>query len=321
VNLSESNNDALTAALLEALPYINYFAGKTIVVKIGGSTLGSGDTTLQDIVWLKSLGVEPIIVHGGGSAITDWLGKVGKPARFIRGLRFTDEETMEVVRMTLAGKVNTDLVATLNGLGGRAVGITGLDGLLLQATRLEDDLGLVGKIVAVDLTLLRTLVSAGYIVVIAPIGSGQGCAPDGVPGERPLFETLNLNADTAAGELAAALHAEKLILLSDVPGILDAQGCLIGQATVEEARELIANGTVTKGMIPKVEACIRALDGVRRTHIVDGRVPHALIRELFTDQGVGTMITHSPANDVQAPASLNYLVDSVRPASESQSKG
>ena len=313
----ESDNNALTAALLEALPYINYFAGKTIVVKIGGSTLGSGDTTLQDIVWLKSLGVEPVIVHGGGNAITDWLEKIGKPARFVRGLRFTDEETMEVVRMTLAGKVNTELVATLNGLGGRAVGITGLDGLLLQASRLDEDLGLVGKVVGVDLSLLQTLVSAGYIVVIAPIGCGQGGAPDGVPGEQHLCEALNLNADTAAGELAAALHAEKLILLSDVPGILDPQGHVISQATVEEARRLIANGTVTKGMIPKVEACIRALDGVRRTHIIDGRVPHALIRELFTDQGVGTMITHSPADDVQAPASLKYLVNSVRPALES----
>jgi acetylglutamate kinase len=314
----ESGNGALTAALLEALPYINYFAGKTIVVKIGGSTMGSGDTTLQDIVWLKSLGVEPVIVHGGGNAITGWLGKIGKPAKFVRGLRYTDEETMEVVRMTLAGKVNTELVATVNGLGGRAVGITGLDGQLLQAARLDDDLGLVGKVVSVDLRLLRTLVSAGYIVVIAPIGCGQTGAPDGVPGESPLCEALNLNADTAAGELAAALHAEKLILLSDVPGILDGQGNIISRATVEEARGFIADGTVTKGMIPKVEACIRALDGVRRTHIIDGRVPHALIRELFTDQGVGTMITHSPAEDVQAPASLKYLVNGVRPTAESR---
>jgi acetylglutamate kinase len=308
-----SSNGALTAALLEALPYINYFAGKTIVVKIGGSTLGSGDTTLQDIVWLKSLGVEPIIVHGGGSAITDWLGKIGKPARFVRGLRVTDDETMEVVRMTLAGKVNTELVAALNGLGGRAVGITGLDGGLLQATRLDEDLGLVGKVVGVDLRLLQTLVSAGYIVVIAPIGCGQSGSPSGAPGEPSNCEALNLNADTAAAEIAAALHAEKLILLSDVPGILDSHGAVVSQATVDEARALIADGTVTKGMIPKVEACIRALDGVRRTHIIDGRAPHALIRELFTDQGVGTMITHSPANDVHAPASLKYLVNSVRP--------
>jgi acetylglutamate kinase len=317
MGMAESNNGALTTALLEALPYINYFAGKTIVVKIGGSTLGSGDTTLQDIVWLKSLGVEPVIVHGGGSAITDWLGKIGKPAKFVRGLRVTDEETMEVVRMTLAGKVNTELVATLNGLGGRSVGITGLDGNLLQASRLDEDLGLVGKVVGVDLRLLQTLVSAGYIVVIAPIGSGQSSSQSGAPGET-ICEALNLNADTAAAEVAAALHAEKLILLSDVPGILDSHGQVISLATVEEARALIADGTVTKGMIPKVEACIRALDGVRRTHIIDGRVPHALIRELFTDQGVGTMITHAPPNDVQAPPSLKYLVNSVRPGPESR---
>jgi acetylglutamate kinase len=319
--MGKPNDDALTAALLEALPYINYFAGKTIVVKIGGSTLGSGDTTLQDIVWLKSLGVEPIIVHGGGSAITDWLRKIGKPAKFVRGLRFTDEETMEVVRMTLAGKVNTELVATLNGLGGRAVGITGLDGSLLQATRLDADLGLVGKVVSVDLSLLQSLISAGYIVVIAPIGCGQGARTDGMVNERVACEALNLNADTAAGELAAALHAEKLILLSDVPGILDAEGRLISQATVEGARELIASGAVTKGMIPKVEACIRALDGVRRTHIVDGRVPHALIRELFTDQGVGTMITHIQASNGKASASFKNLVNGVGPARENREQG
>ncbi len=312
-----ANNDALTASLLEALPYIHYFAGKTIVVKIGGSTLGSGDTTLQDIVWLKSLGIEPVIVHGGGNAITDWLGKIGKPARFVRGLRFTDEETMEVVRMTLAGKVNTELVATLNGLGGRAVGITGLDGQLLQATRLDEDLGLVGKVIHVDLSLLQALVSAGYIVVIAPIGCGLHPSSGPALADQAPCEALNLNADTAAGELAAALHAEKLILLSDVPGILDSQGRIINQATVDEARQLIASGTVTKGMIPKVEACIRALDGVRRTHIIDGRVPHALIRELFTDQGVGTMITHTSAENGMPAASLKYLVNSMRPAPES----
>jgi acetylglutamate kinase len=228
---------------------------------------------------------------------------------------------MEVVRMTLAGKVNTELVATLNGLGGRAVGITGLDGLLLRAARLDADLGLVGKVVGVDLSLLRTLVSAGYIVVIAPIGCGPGDVQDGTPGESRQCEALNLNADTAAGELAAALHAEKLILLSDVPGILDSAGQVISQATADQARGLIADGTVTKGMIPKVEACIRALDGVRRTHIIDGRVPHALIRELFTDQGVGTMITHATSNDGQAPASLKYLVNSVRPATAASSQG
>ncbi len=292
--------DPVSAALLEALPYINYFAGKTVVVKIGGSTLGSGDTTLQDIVWLKSLGIEPVIVHGGGNAITDWLARIGKEAKFVRGLRVTDAETMEVVRMTLAGKVNTELVATLNGLGGKAVGITGLDGRLIQAKRQNEELGLVGKIVKVDLSLLNALVGAGFIVVIAPIGCGEEC------------EALNLNADTVAGEIAATLHAEKLLLLSDVAGIQDAAGQLISRLSIDEARGLIKGGVVSRGMIPKVEACIRALEGVRRTHIIDGRAPHALIRELFTDKGVGTMITRTSANGLDTAPRLNYLVESMR---------
>ncbi len=294
-----TDKDHLSAALLEALPYINYFAGKTLVIKIGGSTLGSGDTTLQDIVWLKSLGVEPVIVHGGGNAITDWLGKIGKEARFVRGLRVTDEETMEVVRMTLAGKVNTELVAAINGLGGKAVGVTGLDGRLLQAKRQSEDLGLVGKVVRVDLSLLQALMAAGYIVVVAPIGCGPQC------------EALNLNADTAAGEIAVALHAEKLILLSDVPGILDENGALVSHVSMEQAKGLIKSGVVSKGMIPKVEACLRALDGVKRTHIIDGRTPHALIRELFTNRGVGTMITKTMPNGLEPSSNVEYLAESV----------
>jgi acetylglutamate kinase len=296
-----TEKDVLSAALLEALPYINYFAGKTLVIKIGGSTLGTSDTTLQDIVWLKNLGVEPVIVHGGGSAITDWLGKIGKEARFVRGLRVTDEETMEIVRMTLAGKVNTELVSTINSLGGKAVGITGLDGRCIQAEQQSKDLGLVGKVVRVDLGLLQTLTAAGYIVVVAPIGCGPHC------------EALNLNADTAAGEIAAALRAEKLLLLSDVPGILDEAGQLISQVSAEQAKGLIKRGVVSKGMIPKVEACLRALDGVKRTHIIDGRVPHALIRELFTNRGVGTMITKTATNGLEPAASMEYLAESVGP--------
>lgn len=294
-----TDRDALSAALLEALPYINHFAGKTLVIKIGGSTFGSGDTTLQDIVWLKSLGVEPVIVHGGGSAITDLLARLGKEARFVRGLRVTDAETMEVVRMTLAGKVNTELVGAINALGGRAVGITGLDGRFIQAKRQSEELGLVGKVVRLDLGAPQALMAAGFIVVIAPIG----CGPNG--------EALNLNADTAAGEVAAALRAEKLLVLSDVAGILDAQGALISQVSVEEARGLIKSGVVSKGMIPKVEACIRALDGVRRAHIIDGRVPHALIRELFTNRGVGTMITREREHDSEPAANVEYLAESV----------
>jgi len=294
-----SDKDALSAALLEALPYIHYFAGKTIVIKIGGSTLGSSDTTLQDIVWLKGLGIEPVIVHGGGNAINDWLARIGKEPRFVRGLRVTDEETMEVVRMTLAGKVNTELVAALNSLGGKAVGITGLDGRLLQCQRQSEELGLVGKVVKVNLEVLQTLMAAGYIVVIAPIGWG------------PQGEALNLNADTAAGEIAAALQAEKLLLLTDVPGILNGDGALISHISMDQARELIESGVVSKGMIPKVEACLRALDGVRRAHIIDGRVPHALIRELFTNRGVGTMITRTVPDGLEPSPSLEYLAKSI----------
>jgi acetylglutamate kinase len=273
--------DVTANALMEALPYINYFAGKTVVIKIGGSTLGAEDTTLQDIVLLRNLNIIPVVVHGGGNAITQWLNRIGKQARFVNGLRVTDEETMEIVRMTLVGKVNTELVSTLNSMGARAVGISGLDARLLGARRMNPELGLVGEVTAVDLTLLTTLVQAGYIVVIAPIGIGE----EG--------EALNLNADTAAGEIAAALKAEKLIMLTDVPGIKDKQGRLISACSREEAETLIADGTVSGGMIPKVRACLRALDGVRRTHIIDGRVRHALIRELFTNQGVGTMIVRT----------------------------
>lgn len=295
-----TEKDTISAALLEALPYIHYFAGKTIVIKIGGSTLGSEDTTLQDIVWLKSLGIEPVIVHGGGNAINEWLARIGKEPRFIRGLRVTDKETMEVVCMTLAGKVNTELVAAINSLGGKAVGITGLDGRLLQCQRQSEELGLVGKVEKVNLEILRALTAAGYIVVIAPIGFG------------PQGEALNLNADTAAGEIAAALQAEKLLLLTDVPGILDRDGTLLPHISIDQARELIKNGVVSKGMIPKVEACLRALDGVRRAHIIDGRVPHALIRELFTNRGVGTMITRTVPNGLEPSISLEYLAQSVQ---------
>lgn len=294
--------DQLSTTLLEALPYIHYFTGKTIVIKIGGSTLGSGDTTLQDVVWLKSLGIEPVIVHGGGNTINDWLNRIGKEAKFVRGLRVTDEETLTVVRMTLAGQVNTELVATIARLGGRAVGITGLDGRLLEAVPQSESLGLVGKVTRVNLGVLETLRAAGYITVIAPLGIGA----DGT--------MYNLNADTAAGEIAAALRAEKLIFLTDVPGIMDKAGQLLSQLSISQSRELIEQGVISGGMIPKVRACLRALDGARRTHIIDGRTPHALIRELFTDHGVGTMITLDTEAELTPSPPIAYLVQSVESA-------
>lgn len=295
-----TQSDALSTALLEALPYINYFAGKTVVIKLGGSTLGSEDTTLQDVVLLKNLNIQPVIVHGGGNAITQWLNRIGKQATFVRGLRVTDEETMEVVRMTLVGKVNTDLVSTLNCLGVRAVGISGLDGRTIEARQASPDLGLVGEVTSVNLDLINALLRAGYVVVIAPIGSGEG------------EQSLNLNADTAAGEIAAAMKAEKLICLTDVPGVKGSDGQLISRCDRLQAEDMIQSGVISGGMIPKVRACLRALDGVRRAHIIDGRVSHALVRELFTNGGVGTMITQAQEDALGDKVDIDALVKSMQ---------
>jgi acetylglutamate kinase len=295
-----TQSDVLSTALLEALPYINYFAGKTVVIKLGGSTLGSEDTTLQDVVLLKNLNIQPVIVHGGGNAITQWLNRIGKQATFVRGLRVTDEETMEVVRMTLVGKVNTDLVSTLNCLGVRAVGISGLDGRTIEARQASSDLGLVGEVTGVNLDLINALLRAGYVVVIAPIGSGEG------------EQSLNLNADTAAGEIAAAMKAEKLICLTDVPGVKGSDGQLISRCDRLQAEEMIQSGVISGGMIPKVRACLRALDGVRRAHIIDGRVSHALVRELFTNGGVGTMITQAQEAALGDKVDIDALVKSMQ---------
>lgn len=291
---------SLSSALLEALPYINYFAGKTVVIKLGGSTLGSEDTTLQDVVLLKKLNILPILVHGGGSVITQWLTRIGKKAQFVRGLRVTDEETMDVVKMALVGKVNSDLVASLNTLGAAAVGISGLHARTIEARPLDPELGLVGEVTRINLDLVRVLNRAGYVVVIAPIGAGEGDT------------ALNLNADTAAGEIAAALQAEKLIMLTDVPGVKDGAGNLVSQCDRATVEDMIQSGVISGGMIPKVQACLRALDGVRRAHIIDGRVSHALVRELFTDEGVGTMITSAPELPLAKTTDLEALVQSVR---------
>jgi acetylglutamate kinase len=269
----------LAHMLAEALPYVAQYAGKTVVVKVGGSTLGSADTTLEDVITLQRLNIDVVLVHGGGSAISGWLRRIGKEPKFVNGLRVTDEETMELVVMTLAGKVNKDLVAGIQAHGGRAIGICGLDGGLIRGVRKDPALGCVGEVTAVDLAPLRALTSAGFIPVVAPIAVGDCC------------EALNLNADTAAAEVAVALRAEKLIFLTDVPGVKGADGQLIKEMSASLARDLIGSGVISGGMIPKAEACLRALDAVPRSHVVDGRVPHALIRELFTDEGVGTMIT------------------------------
>ncbi|MBI3964578.1 MAG: acetylglutamate kinase [Chloroflexi bacterium] len=266
------------AALNDALPYVAELVGKTVLVKLGGSALGSHDTAIQDLVALHKLGVRPVVVHGGGAAITSWLGKLGTEARFVNGLRVTDDAAMDVVTMVLGGLVNKELVAQLMQAGGRALGFSGVDGGLLRARIKEPALGRVGEVTAVDPGPIRLASEAGFIPVVAPLGLGD----DGRP--------LNLNADTAAGEIAAALGAAKLLFLTDVPGIADRDGTLLGELSVADALGLIDTGIVTKGMIPKIQACVRALDGVARAHIIDGRAPHALLCELFTSTGVGTVI-------------------------------
>ena len=271
----------LVHALSEALPFVTRLTGKTIVVKIGGSTLGSNDTTLQDAVTLKNLNIDVVIVHGGGAAITEWLGRINKKAEFVNGLRVTDSETMDVVTMTLAGKVNKDLVSQIQASGGKAVGLSGVDGGILRGQVKDPRLGAVGEVTEVHAELIRMISSSGYIPVIAPIALGEGT------------QLLNLNADTAAAEVAVALGAHKLIFLTDVTGIKGTDGALIPELNEREATDLIASGVIAGGMIPKAAASVRALDGAEQAHIIDGRQSHALIRELFTDLGVGTMITRA----------------------------
>ncbi len=272
--------------LIEALPYIRRFRDKTVVIKYGGSAMNDADLRASfavDTVLLKFIGLRPVIVHGGGPQIGLTLKRLGKESTFVDGLRVTDDETMEVVEMVLGGKVNREIVALIQRGGGRAVGLTGSDGDMIRVTqRLEDDrdLGRVGRVVEVDPAPIVAVTEAGFVPVIAPIG---------IDAERV---THNVNADEAAGAIAAALSAEKLILLTDVEGVRDAPGTLIRQLSVEEARKHIAEGTIREGMIPKVECCVAALgEGVSSTHIIDGRVLHAVLLEIFTDGGVGTLLT------------------------------
>jgi len=274
-----TNNYQLIAQVLhEALPYIDFLKGKTLVIKLGGSTLTHQKYILQDIVLLRSLGAHPVLVHGGGPYINEWLKKLDVPSRFQNGLRVTDAETLDIVRMVLLGQVNQGLVAVLAEMGGKAIGVSGTDGNTIHARIADERLGFVGAIEAVDPSLLQMLIEQGYIPVVAPLGQGPG-----VP-------CLNINADLVASHIARAMHAEKLIFLSNVSGIYRTDGSLISELNQVEAQQLIADGTIHGGMIPKVAACLEALSTVSRVHIVDGREPHTLLRELFTDQGAGTMI-------------------------------
>jgi acetylglutamate kinase len=277
---------SLGRSLAEALRYVATWKGRTVVVKFGGSVLDTPSlgTLPQDLVLLQQAGIRPVLVHGGGPEITRLLERLGKTTRFVNGLRVTDEETMEVVEMVLAGRVNKHLVTLIHQAGGRAVGLSGKDAALLRARKHAPgvDLGLVGEVAQVDATVLQVLLDAGYLPVVASVGFGS----DGV--------SYNLNADSAAAALAVALRADKLIVLTDVEGIYRETGQgreLLSELTPEAARMLITEGVVSRGMIPKVEACLAALEGgVRSAHIIGAEVPHGLLVELFTDTGIGTMI-------------------------------
>ncbi|CCH68022.1 Acetylglutamate kinase [Richelia intracellularis HH01] len=275
--------------LSEALPYIQEFAGRTIVVKYGGAAMKDSnlkDKVIRDIIFLSCVGLKPILVHGGGPEINSWLDKLGIEPQFINGLRVTDSLTMNVVEMVLVGRVNKEIVSLINQAGGSAVGMCGKDGkLILARPQGQEGIGFVGEVSSVDTKILETLVDNGYIPVVSSVADDEN------------GQVYNINADTVAGEIAAALGAEKLILLTDTPGILkDSKNpsTLIPKIDIQEARQLIANGTVDGGMIPKVNCCVRALaQGVKATHIIDGRIPHALLLEIFTDGGIGTMLIGS----------------------------
>jgi len=275
--------------LSEALPYIQQFAGRTIVVKYGGAAMK--DSTLKskvirDIVFLACVGLRPVVVHGGGPEINIWLDKLGIEPQFKNGLRVTDAATMDVVEMVLVGRVNKEIVSLINRAGGSAVGLCGLDGNLIKARPDgREGIGFVGEVTSMDVKILESLVKSGYIPVVSSVAADE------------TGQAYNINADTVAGELAAALGAEKLILLTDTAGILKDYkdpSTLIAKLDIQEARQLIEAGVVGGGMIPKVKCCVRSLaQGVGATHIIDGRVPHALLLEIFTNTGIGSMIVAS----------------------------
>lgn len=280
------------SVLIEALPYIQRYSGKTIVIKYGGNAMtdeGLKSSFARDIVLLKHVGINPVIVHGGGPQIGHLLKKLGKESRFIQGMRVTDSETMDVVQMVLGGLVNKGIASLINQHGVRAVGLTGVDGGLIRARQLmlssdgepdeAPDLGHVGEVVSIDPAIVGVLDSGDFVPVIAPIGVG------------PKGEAYNINADIVAGKLAAVLGAEKLILLTDTSGVLDSDGALLTGLKKNDVDRLIAEGTIQGGMLPKIQCAVEALQsGVATSHIIDGRVQHAVLLELLTDEGVGTLL-------------------------------
>jgi acetylglutamate kinase len=288
--------DIITKAevLIEALPYIRNFYGKTFVIKYGGAAQVKNElkeSFAKDIATLNFIGIRIAIVHGGGPKISSTMEKMGKKPKFIQGQRVTDEETMDIVEMVLGGLVNKEIVSLINNHGGKAVGLSGKDGGLIKAkkklikksvdTGADEiiDLGLVGEVTNIDPQILISLKNEGFIPVVSPIGVG------------PKGETLNINADYVAAAVASSLKAEKLILLTDVPGIMDKKGTIISTLKKQRIKKLIEDGTVSGGMLPKVQACLKAIEcGVSKTHIIDGRVPHCLLLEIFTKEGIGTEI-------------------------------
>jgi len=281
--------------LIESLPYIRRFSGMTIVVKYGGHAMVDEQLKkdfARDITLLKFIGINPVIVHGGGPQINSVLEQMGIETSFVRGMRYTDEATMDVVEMVLGGKVNKSIVAQINQCGGKAVGLSGKDGGLILSRKLhlvrpqtEDkppeiiDMGMVGEVAAVKPEIIRTLESGGFIPVIAPVGVGES------------GETYNINADWVASKIAVALNAIKLILLTDVEGVMGQSGSLISSMKAKAVQKLVEEGTISGGMIPKIQCALEALQrGVKRVHIIDGRKPHAVLLELFTDKGIGTEV-------------------------------
>lgn len=275
--------------LSEALPYIQQFSGRIVVVKYGGAAMKDStlkDRVIRDVVFLACVGLRPVVVHGGGPEINSWLDKLGIEPQFNNGLRVTDAPTMDVVEMVLVGRVNKEIVSLINQAGGSAVGLCGKDGNLIKARpEGRQGIGFVGEVNTMDVRILESLLKDGYIPVVSSVAADES------------GQAYNINADTVAGEIAAALGAEKLILLTDTPGILQDYKdptTLLYKLDIQQARELIATGVVGGGMIPKVNCCVRSLaQGVKAAHIIDGRIPHALLLEIFTDTGIGSMIVAS----------------------------
>lgn len=285
MDISKISNANRSEVLVQALPYIQKYDGKTVVIKYGGNAMINEDlqdAVMTDIVLLRSVGVNIVLVHGGGPEISDMLKRIGKESKFVEGLRYTDDETIDIVQMVLAGKVNKHLVQLLTKHGGKSIGLCGLDGDLIKATKHKAvDVGFVGDIDVINPEILNDCLNDGYIPVVSTVASGY----DG--------EVYNINADTAAAQIAAALKAEKLLLMTDISGLLkdkDDESTLIHDVHVSEFPRLQSQGIISGGMIPKIDCCVEAVRrGVSQTNIIDGRIPHSILIELFTDEGLGTM--------------------------------